>query len=309
MTRQRLLAAAALVALGAHAAAQDYSPTGLFGESHADFFAKMDRYRPAVRASFLGEFGAGLDGEPGEFDMKRYLLEGRVPIVLDPDSVMLIGGRGEARRYDFSPNMGGLQNETLGGVGLDLGYGRFLSEDAYIYGVFMPGIYSDFDGTLHHEDWQFFGESVLAFRYSDNLFLKGGVRVSQDFKDLPVFPLLGLAWLINEAWRFDLLAPKQAELSWTPDPAFSLNAGIELEGQEYHVRAPLSLGGARSDWQVQELRLYVGGLYRFSDNLSAWGRVGAAIAGDNDFVNPAGVHIEGQLDPTMLFEVGLGWDF
>ena len=61
--------------------------------------------------------------------------------------------------------------------------------------------------------------------------------------------------------------------------------------------------------QIQELELYLGGQHRFDDHLSVFGRVGAVIAGDHKFQNPAGGRIDGQMDPSLMFEVGLGWDF
>ncbi|MEM7203534.1 MAG: DUF6268 family outer membrane beta-barrel protein [Planctomycetota bacterium] len=285
---------------------QDYSPQGLFGEAHGDFVAVMDRYRPQVQGSFMLEPGSRLDDEPGDFDMWRLLADGRVPLVIDPDSVLLVGGRTEAKRFDFKSDMRGLQDETVGSIGLEIGYGRFINEDTYAYATFQPGVYSDFDGTLTSEDWEFFGESLVTFRYNDNVFYKGGVRVSKDFPDLPIFPLVGASWLLDDQWRVDVLLPKRAEISYQPQPATTVYGGLELEGQEYRVRAP---NGNRSDWNQQELRLYIGAIQRFDDHLSAFARFGSAIAGKHIFRNPAGVRVDGQLEPVVLFEVGVGWDF
>ena len=60
---------------------------------------------------------------------------------------------------------------------------------------------------------------------------------------------------------------------------------------------------------VQELQIYLGLLHRFDDNLSVFGRFGAVIAGDHKFTAPNGGRVQGQMDPTILFEVGIGWDF
>ena len=307
--REANLPGSAASRLAAASPRQDYSPESLFGEQHGDFLAKMDRYRPRLRGSFLAEPSSSLDGEPGEFDMTRYAVNGQVPVVLDPDSVVLVGGHAEARRYEVDSTMRGVADETLGSVGVDLGYGRFFSEDTYGYAVFSPGVYSDFDGGLHTQDWEFFGEAMAVFRYREDLYFRGGLRVSEDFDDVPIYPMLGLSWLINDQWRIDITAPRQAEISFQPNTPTTLYAGIEIEGQEYRVRSSAATGKRQSNLQVQELRIYVGGVHRFDDSFSGFARLGAVVAGDHKFTNTSGQPVQGQLDPTLLFEVGLGWDF
>ena len=86
-------------------------------------------------------------------------------------------------------------------------------------------------------------------------------------------------------------------------------AGLNLEGDEYRVRSSAGTGKVESDFRVQELNLYVGGIKRFTDNVSAFARLGTTLAGDHSFRTPTGTEVGGQLDPTLMFEIGLGWDF
>ncbi len=297
-------------AVPARPAPQDYTPTGLFAEEHGDFLAKADRFRPSVTGTFAMLPNASLNNEPGDFDLARFQTGGRIPLVIDPDSVFLVGARAEARRYEFSSGFG-VPDENLGSVGLEFGYGRFLNRDTYAHATFEPGIYSDFEGTLHHQDYKFFGEGLVVFRYAEDLYFKGGVRVSEDFADAPVYPMAGLSWIANEQWRVDILLPRRAEVSYQPQTPTTFYAGIDLEGQEYHLRSSAATGRQEFDFQVQEIRVYVGGIHRFTDHLSAFGRFGAAVAGDHKLRsdNNLGRRINGQLDPTLLFEVGVGWDF
>src|SRR4029434_9122837 len=119
--------------------------------------------------------------------------------------------------------------------------------------------YSDFDGTLHHGDWKWFGHALATYRVRDDLFLKGGIEVADDFADLNAYPLAGLAWLVSEQWRVDILLPHRAEISWSPNGgATTIRAGAYLEGDSYRVRAPASLGQARVDWQTQEITVGAG---------------------------------------------------
>ena len=179
------------------AIAQDYSPSAIFHEAHGDFLARRNRFRPAFRGSFLAMPNASLNNDPGDFDVTQFKAEGGAPFVVDPDSVGTIGGLVKARRYEFSSNTPGLEDETVWGLGMTFGFGRFVNDETLVELEFAPGVYSDLDGSLHHNDWQFFGKGLVTFHHSDELYLKGGVEVTEVFDDVPVYPLLGLSWLFQ----------------------------------------------------------------------------------------------------------------
>src|SRR5690606_39090000 len=107
--------------------------------------------------------------------------------------------------------------------------------------------------------------------------LKGGVAVSEDFADVDVIPLAGLALTIHDQWRIDILLPHRAEISWSPNAeATIVRAGIYLEGDQYRVRT----AGNRVDWQTQEITVAAGLVQRMNDYVSVFGEIGSAIAGD-----------------------------
>jgi hypothetical protein len=175
--------------------------------------------------------------------------------------------------------------------------------------VFKPGVYSDFDGTLSHADWQWFGHALLTYEVSETLYLKGGVEVSEVFDDFGAYPLLGLSVLFHSKWRTDLLLPRRAELSFLPSTATTISAGLSLDGQEYRARTSVAFGENEFDVRVQELVLYLGLAHRLNDHLSLYGKIGALLAGDNEFENPVGVNVDGQAEVAPMAEVGFGWDF
>lgn len=289
-------------------AAQDYSPAGMFGEQHGDFLARMDHYRPMVSLSASVLPNAELKGDPGNFDEYRLLGDGMVPIAVDPDSLLLFGGTIEARRYEFSSKFGG-QNDWLSTLGLHIGYGHFFTDDLYVQAVFSPGIYSDLDGTLTRDDYQWFGTVLGTYRLQPDFFLKAGVEVAQTFDETPVYPIGGFSWLMTEQWRLDVLAPRRAELVFEPSSAASIYAGIELEGQEYRVRPDVpGPNGNGFDFRAQELRLYGGATYRLDDHFSIFGKVGSAVAGKYQ-IGSGSAKLDSQLDPTFFAEIGVGFDF
>ena len=131
----------------------------------------------------------------------------------------------------------------------------------------------------------------------------------QDFVDVPVFPILGVAWLFDPNFRLDILLPLRAELSWLISVPTQVFIGAEVEGQQYHVRAPATQGKAQSDINIQDIRLYVGASHRFNDNFSLFARTGAVVAGDYRFKPVNMGTYDGQIQPTFMLEFGLGWDF
>ena len=286
---------------------RDYSPEALFHEAHGDFLSGMERFKPSIHARFRGLPSAELSSENGNFDSWQIGGDAMVPLITDPDSVVLLGGFFEGRRFENEPAFP-VGDENLYEVGLHLGYGQFITDDTYVEGVFSPGVFSDLDGSLKSDDWEFHGRVLGTYRSDEHLFLKGGLEVSDVFEDLAVYPLVGVSWLFSPNWRLDVLLPREIELSYLVDPATTLFVGLALDGREYHRRSSSVTGKVTSNFLTQELDVYLGGLHRFNDHLSAFGRFGASIAGHYEFQVP-GATIDGQIEPTIMFEVGVGWDF
>jgi len=276
----------------------------MYGEAHGDFIANRDRYRPMFALSVQAQPHSRLASEPGEFDNGDLLLQGAAPVAVDPDTALLVGGRAEARRFEFSVNSG-LPNDSVYSVGAVLGAGRFVNDDTYVEAVFEPGIYSDFGGTLTHNDWQFLGHATATYRYSEEVYFTGGIKVSRDFEKVPVFPVLGVAWLFDPNWRVDVMLPLRAELSWLVSVPTTVFVGAEIEGHEYSVRSSAATGKQQHDINIQDIRLYIGANHRVNDNFSMFARTGAVVGGDYRFT-PS---YDGQIEPTFMLELGLGWDF
>jgi len=286
----------------------DYSPAALFHETHGEFYSNMDRFKPSTAIRFLGLPDAELHHESGEFDSWQIGGEGIVPFVTDPDSAILLGGVFDARRIKTSQSFG-FRDETLYEIGLYLGYGHFFTDDLYVEGVFNPGIFSDLGGSLKSDDWQWQGRSLATIRASEDLFWKVGVEVSNVFQKISVYPLAGVSWILDPSWRVDVLAPRSAELSYLVNSAATVFVGVGLDGEQYRRRSSASTGKVQSNIQTQNLEIYLGGIYRFTDHFSSFARFGSVVAGNWDFGRPGQPNIDGRIEPTIMFEAGIGWDF
>lgn len=297
----------------------DYSLRGMFMTNHGEFMSRRERYDPQVklRARVLPEIG--VDHEPGSFNLLDYQFDVETPAYVAPDGYLKFGAYYGDRRYDFSRNFGtngngpngNLGDETLTNTGVKLGFGVFLDDNILLEVETDPGLWSDLDGGLHHNDFDFPSSALLTFRTMPNLFFKVGARYNQIFEDAPWLPYLGVSWEIVEGLRFDLLAPETVELSFWPNPSTGFLLGSEVVGAEYHVRTSEATGSQRANARVQELFGYVGLMHRFTDHVSLTGRTGAVFTGRYDLTSGAATYdrVEGQLDTGWFAELMLGFDF
>lgn len=279
-------------------------------EKHGTFLANSDHFSPSVRVAVVGQAPTGVDSEPGEFDLFGAGFDGVVPVPLDEDSVFLAGVGLGGRRYETSSAFP-VPSETLYRAELVLGYARFVNDDWFVAGQFTPGLYTDGDGSLGSDDWQFLGAALATWRHSDDVYYKFGVAVDEVFDDVGVFPLLGVAARIDEAWpRLDILLPTELQLTRAfSDGEWLGYLRVDLDGAEYAVRDRAVGVGVVDEIQIQELRVGLGvdWLATGSASLGLFG--GAIVAGDHDFKTPLGDRADGQLDPTPFAEAYVGFSF
>jgi len=296
---------------------QDYSLSGMFLDSHREFMNRRERYNPML------EFGArfapnqSIKHEPGNFDWLGYDFDLESPVVLAPDGYMLLGAYYNGRRYQFSDAMGtqgnvtGLSDENLTAAGVTLGFGVFLNDNVFFDMQTNPGVYTDADGGLHTEDYDYPSYAMFTFRTMDNFFLKIGARYNQIYEDAPWLPYLGISWEIVEGFRFDLLAPEKLEFSFWPSSSTGFLFGSEVTGAEYSVRTSEAAGKERDDLRVQEVIAYVGLMQRFNDSLSIAIRGGVILGGDYELTTGASGfnQAEGALSQAFYGDVSFGIDF
>jgi hypothetical protein len=299
-----------------------YTLRTMFLDAHRDFMDRRERYDPLVEFGGRWFPNQRINHEPGSFDWIGYEFDAEAPILVAPDGYLMIGAYYTGRSYKFSNAMGsagnpggGLNDEVLTGTGVTLGFGMFLDPNLFFEVETNPGIWSDLDGGLHSEDYDFPSFALFTYRAADNLFFKFGARYNQIFEDAPWLPYLGVSWEIVEGFRFDLLAPETVEFSFWPSASTGFLFGAEVDGAEYHVRASLASREANppgtADVHVQEVLAYVGMQHRFTDNVSFLVRGGLVVAGDYDLssgatgFNPA----DGALDQGAFVDFTFGIHF
>lgn len=296
----------------------DYSLRGQFQLHHGDFMNRRERYDAPIelRASLLPN--QRINHEPGSFDMLGYDADIDLPVLVSTDGYLKFGAYYHGRSYKFSSAFGtrgngstGIGDDVLHAAGVKLGFGVFLDENWLLEVESAPGLWSDGDAGLHHEDFDFPSHALFTVRTMDNLFFKFGVRYNQIYEEAPWLPYLGFSWEIVEGFRFDILAPESVELSFWPDSSTGILFGAEVTGGEYHVRTSEATGSQRNDLQVQEVVAYIGLVSRMSDFFSFRGRAGMVVAGDYNLTTGAANfnRSEGALDQGFFAEVSFGFDF
>lgn len=315
-----------------HIRAQDpqgqYAPGRLFQDVHGDFMRRMDRYRPNMEFGGRWLPNQSLQREPGHYN--QYVAYGDLSYRWNTwaDGYILIGAFYEGRQYQFS-NMGRqggqeLDDEYLTQGGLNIGFGQFLDDNTLLEVKGRPGVYSDLDGGLHHQDYDYPARAMLTYRASDGFFIKGGIRYNQVYQDALWLPLLGFSWDLNDTFgvkdktgggfRLDILLPEYVELSFWPNSSMGIMMGCEITGAQYNVRDRLERGKGRDYVEVQEIVAYGGMTLRLNDYFSARGRAGMVLAGDTYFTNGTrqengGPYARGALTQGFWCEFSFGIDF
>lgn len=299
----------------------DYTLRGQFLVHHGEFMDRRQRYTPdvSIGASLLPN--ARINNEEGSFDMLGTNFDATFRPLVSTDGYLTFGAYYKQRRYLTSSTFGdggtngndGWGDETLYGMGGKFGFGVFLTDSVLLEAETHPGIWSDIDDTLHHQDFDFPSYGMFTVRSLDNFFFKFGARYNQVYEDAPWLPILGFSWELSEGLRMDVLAPESIEFSLWPSQSFGILLGGFVQGAEYHQHMPRSSpeNGQRANSRIQEAICYVGFMARMTDNVSFMARGGIAVAGDYSLTTGATAFdpVDGQIDQTVYAEISLGVSF
>ena len=309
-----------------------YEIRTLFQQHHGDFMNRMERYEPMIKVGGRFMPSQRILHESGEFDQWDYFGDATLPWNVSTEGYLLFGLYYEARQYEFdgvrtTAGNTKLGNETLHAGGVKLGFGAFLDDNVLLEVESRPGVFTDADAGLHHNDVDFPSHAMVTFRAVDSLFFKVGARYNQVYREAAWLPLLGVSWDITGGsassptegrggFRVDLLLPERLEVSYWSSGSTGWLLGAEVTGAEYHVRTDLLATPVNGDNQprdnvrIQEFVAYLGLVHRWSDNFSMTGRVGGVLAGYYDLSNgdPA-EHVDGQIEPGLWAEFSIGVDF
>lgn len=291
-----------------------YTPGALFMKAHGAFLLEQEYWQPQVEANLSLMSDAEVKSQAGDFNLAHIRARGSDRFYVDPDSFLKLGFEYGRRDYEFSAGATGAHDEVLENASLVLGYGTFIDEWTLLELDFKPGVWTDFSGTLHGDDWKFHGRALATIKFYDDmdLYYKVGVEVSDVYEDLDVYPLLGLSYAFDPMWRVDVLLPREARVSCELSPATALDIALEMDGGEYRIRAPRNAVNDHigRDINVQELKLSFGARHRLSKLFSVHARVGTTLLGDYKWQsNATGIEYDGAIEPQIYGEIGFGLTF
>jgi len=294
----------------------DYTMRGLFQQHHGDFMLKRERYDPMIEFRGQALPHAEVMHEPGKMRLLNWSGDAELPFMVATDGYLTFGAYGGDRRY-YTKDMPGFPDEDLYSAGIKAGFGVFLDENTLLEGLFTPGYFSDLDSTLTRDDVKLYGKVLVTYRADEGLFFKFGARYNDVYADYNTLPYLGVSWQVTESFRVDVLLPEKVEISLWPSADFGFLLGSEIQGSQYHVRASKSVREAtpspkqEANVHVQEVIVYAGALWRFTEYTSLITRVGAVVAGDYklDDGDTSTAPIKGSLETGMFFEATFGIDF
>ncbi|MFC1706171.1 DUF6268 family outer membrane beta-barrel protein [Planctomycetota bacterium] len=315
-----LLAALAVILLAAqHGLAGDVSgatdpgmgaPADELLSAHGDFLAGMDRVRPLVSGSYVVQPSSSVHEERGIFDLQHLQSSLRLPLPLSRDLLLPLELAYGLRRYNPQYPFRGFagEDEALHRISLRAGLGGFLTDDLFAVAVVAPGIYSDLDGEIQGDDVRIEATGLVIHRVSPAFYVKGGLHRTDAVGNSKLVPVLGLSWQMSPTWRLDLLFPERGHVTWEASETLRIHLGVTNTSERYHWRAPVTAQKHRFDVQLQEIRA-VGGLsLELLPSVRLHLETGAVVAGQYELKATRGPsRLDGDLEPSFVVSVGLGW--
>lgn len=277
-----------------------------FSKAHGDFFRLMFAEREDLKASYTLQRDVKEKDGPGKYDLDRFLFQGEVALPFQRDTYARIGGAYGARLYDFSfDKQAGSEKKTLHRAEVSGGMGTFLTDDFLLTGDLSLGAYSDFESSLETDDFKVFGGGLGAFRVNPGAQLLFGVRVSKDFDDTSIFPLVGFR-MMSESGKFhvSLTLPLELRLSYNFDPSLQLYGLASLAGEEYRVDSADSKD--RFNLFVQDRHLGLGIGWWVLESLKLGLEAGVSIQSQLEFKSEHENAFDGDLDPSGYFIANFG---
>ncbi len=279
-----------------------------FLAAHHDFFALYLAQENEVKVNYLYEPGVDSKSGSGSFDMNLYGADIEFPRPLGRDSFLILGAGFEARQYDFSGkgwSRLGVSNDTLYKISPTPGIGTFLNDDLLLIGKLNSGIYSDLQDSLSSEDFRFYGQAMLAYRFHPGTQLLLGVAQTDAYEDYPTLPLVGMRLLNDDgSVHISVTAPLEARIGLRPAPQLEFYGGYWASGAKYAA----SPGREDVDITVRDRRVGGGVSFWFGSHLNLVVEGGVFLNSEFDYSNNRRVEIVPNSDletaPYISAQIG-----
>lgn len=281
-----------------------------FVAEHKSFFQLLSPDETDFRMGYTYQPTTKEDGGPGEFSLHQFFGDLEIARPLNEDFYLRLGANYEARLYNFDSQPGArinLSSETLHKIVARVGAGLFLTDDLLLTGVALPGIWSDFDGSIKEDDTDLQGDSALIYRINPGTELLVGLAYNEVYDDVPLLPYGGIR-LLSSSGRLSarVTFPLEAEVGYKLDLRSKVYGGYWIRGDEYRVADE----DEDFDLHLQDRRLGAGFMYWFSERLNFRIEGGATHGSEMTIkVRDAGQFEDGDLDTTGYLTAALGASF
>jgi hypothetical protein len=165
-------------------------------------------------------------------------------------------------------------------------------------------------GDIGGNDIGFSGGLMAMWDYNPSLKFTMGLMASSD-GDLPVIPLVGLEWLISEAWELKLTV-NDTRLIYSPSEKWDIYAGMDLNlGTTFRAGDTLGAEIGRPEYNdalgsYSDVRVTGGLGYQLSQSLRLETEVGYSVSREIDYSR---IDEKVKFDPAPYVSVGLRLEF
>lgn len=251
-------------------------------------------YTAAGKAEFLGT-------KSGDSDAFNTRLNVFAPLPLSEKWIVPLGLGTENL---FLDSVGGVPvPDDIHTLSFNTGLGHRLNDDWMIMGMASATLYKFSD--VGANDFGFSGGINAMWRYSPSLTWRFGFMASPD-SDIPVLPMVGVDWQINEQFNLRLLFP-QPRLTYQPNERWNFYTGMNMVGSTF--RASESLGDSIGLSQYndalgtyRDIRLGGGVGYQLTKRFSIEVEAGYSVSRQIDYTR---IDEKVEFDPAPYFRLGL----
>jgi len=216
-----------------------------------------------VNSGYVGGTSARFLGtQMGNSDAFNIKVKAGARIPLNDDWFLKLGL--DSDNYFLGSVAGEPLPDAIHTLSLDTGVGYHWNDRWTFTVMLAPSLYR-FD-DVNGSDFGISGGIIATFKQRPSLTWTFGMDVSPD-GDVPVFPILGVRWLINEKYTLDLGVPK-TRLSYRLDPNWTVYGGVDLVGTTFRASKDLGTKIGLPQYNnalgnYHDVRLGVGTSYEF----------------------------------------------
>lgn len=205
-----------------------------------------------------------------------------------------------AKSTVFNTTLSGLFPSQVEKVALDAGWTMRVDKGLAVQLRAQPGIYSDLTSLSADSFSSPFSLSVVH-TFDTALSGMAGLEIRSGF-DLPVMPLIGIVWGINDDLTLDLRCPR-SKFVYRFAKDWNTYLGLEWENTTY------SLGGDNKDLTVNYVRNYLGIAHRMPNEMLIRGEIGTEFDRSVRFRGDPGAISQVDMDRAAFLRVGVGAAF